>query len=82
MYTTIPPFIAKSKGISDPAYREWVPSIFFGMKKEFTLYKQVKGYSEVLYNLYDKDDMSPYTDSFSMRFGFEFPMKKKKQVRN
>jgi hypothetical protein len=76
MNTTIPPLIAQSKGV-DAAYREWIPSLFMGMKKDFTVYKQIKGYSEILYNLYDKDGMSPYGDKLSVRFGFEFPMKKK-----
>lgn len=76
MNTTIPPLIASSKGV-DPAYREWVPSVFVGIKKDFTVYKNIKGNTEVLYNLYDKDGMSPYGDRLVVRFGFEFPMKKK-----
>lgn len=78
MNTTIPSAIAQSKGI-DPAYREWIASLFFGIKKEFTVYKQIKGNTEILYNLYDPDGMSPYEDKLSVRFGFEFPMKKKAQ---
>ena len=77
MNTTIPPLIAQSKGV-DVAFREWIPSLFMGMKKDFRIYKQLQGYSEVLYNLYDKDGMSLYGDKLSMRFGFEFPMKKRK----
>ena len=76
MNTTIPPLIASSKGV-DPAYREWVPSLFVGIKKDFTVYKSIKGNTEVLYNLYDKDGMSPYGDRLAVRFGFEFPMRKK-----
>ncbi len=76
MNTTIPPLIASSMGI-DPAYREWVPSVFVGIKKDFTVYKNIKGNTEVLYNLYDKDGMSPYGDRLAVRFGFAFPMKKK-----
>jgi len=76
MNTTIPPLIASSKGV-DPTYREWVPSVFVGIKKDFTVYKNIKGNTEVLYNLYDKDGMSPYGDRLAVRFGFEFPMKKK-----
>lgn len=80
MNTTIPPLIAQSKGV-DPAYREWIGSLFVGIKKDFVVYKQIKGNSEVLYNLYDPDGMSPYADKLSVRFGFEFPMKKKNKVR-
>lgn len=76
MNTTIPPLIASSKGV-DPAYREWVPSVFVGIKKDFTVYKTIKGNTQVLYNLYDKDGMSPYGDRLAVRFGFEFPMRRK-----
>jgi hypothetical protein len=79
MNTTIPPFIAQSMGV-DQTYREWVPSLFVGIKKDFTVYKQIKGNTEILYNLYDPDGMSPYGDKLSVRFGFEFPIKKKKKV--
>lgn len=80
MNTTIPPLIASSKGV-DPAYREWVPSVFVGIKKDFTVYKNIKGNTEVLYNLYDKDGMSPYGDRLAVRFGFEFPRKKKMKAK-
>ncbi|MCC6836223.1 MAG: hypothetical protein IT213_14645 [Cytophagales bacterium] len=40
--------------------------------------KSTKGNSEFLYNFRDKDGMSPYADKVSMRFGFEFPMKKRR----
>lgn len=76
MNTTVPSPLASIMGV-DPAYRQWVPSVFVGIRKEFTVYKNLKGNSEVLYNLYDKDDLSPYGDRLSIRFGFEFPMRKK-----
>ncbi len=76
MNTTIPPMIAQSMGV-DQTYREWVPSIFLCIKKDFTVYKNIKGNTEVLYNLYDKEGMSPYGEKLAVRFGFEFPMKKK-----
>jgi hypothetical protein len=76
MNTTIPPFMAQSKGV-DPAYREWVGSLFIGIKKDFTVYRKIKGYTEVLYNIYDPNDLSPYGDEISIRFGFEYGMKKK-----
>ncbi len=76
MNTTIPPLLASRLGY-DPAYRTWITSVFGGIKKEFTIYKSIKGNSELLYNLRDKDGMSPYADKVSVRFGFEFPMRKK-----
>jgi hypothetical protein len=79
MNTIIPPQLASHFGF-DPTYRKWITSIFAGIKKEFTVYKSVKGYSELLYNFRDKDGMSPYGDKASVRFGFEFPMKKKQRL--
>jgi hypothetical protein len=76
MNTTIPPVLASSLGL-DPSYRKWITSVFAGIKKEFTVYKSIKGNSELLYNFRDKDGMSPYADKVNVRFGFEFPMKKR-----
>lgn len=76
MYTVIPPPLAQLKGV-DPTAKKWVPSYFVGIKKEFKVYKTISGNTEMLYNLYDKDGESPYGDRLSIRFGFEFPMKKK-----
>ena len=81
MNTTIPPQLASHLGF-DPTYRTWITSIFAGIKKEFTVYKSVKGYSEMLYNFRDKDGMSPYGDKVNVRFGFEFVMKKKRKTAN
>ncbi|MCE7864718.1 MAG: hypothetical protein DYG99_14345 [Bacteroidetes bacterium CHB5] len=78
MNTTIPPLLAGSLGL-DPSYRKWITSVFAGIKKEFTIYKSIKGNSELLYNFRDKDGMSPYADKVNVRFGFEFPMKKRKK---
>jgi hypothetical protein len=77
MNTAIPPALAYRMGL-DPTHRKWITSIFAGIKKEFTVYKSMKGYSEMLYNFRDKDGMSPYADKLNVRFGFEFPMKKRK----
>ena len=41
------------------------------------MYKSIKGNTEVLYNLYDKDGLSPYGERIAVLFGFEFPLKKK-----
>lgn len=78
MNTTIPPLLASRLGY-DPAYRTWITSVFGGIKKEFTVYKSIKGNTELLYNFRDKDGMSPYADKVNMRFGFEFAMMKKKR---
>lgn len=64
---------------TDPSGREWVWSIFGGIKKDFTVYKSIKGNTELLYNFFDQKDSSPYTEKIGVRFGFEFPMKKVKK---
>ncbi|MBX2895775.1 MAG: hypothetical protein KF763_10055 [Cyclobacteriaceae bacterium] len=79
MNTTIPPLLASRLGF-DPSYRTWITSVFAGIKKEFTVFKSIKGNSELLYNFRDKDGMSPYADKVNVRFGFEFPMKKSKPL--
>ncbi|MCB0491144.1 MAG: hypothetical protein KDC93_01890 [Cyclobacteriaceae bacterium] len=57
--------------------RQWVWSWPIGIKKEFKVYKSIRGNTEMMYNLYDRKDKSPYGDKIHVRFGFEFPMKKK-----
>jgi hypothetical protein len=80
MNTMIPPALALRQGI-DPAYREWVPSAFVGIKKDFTVYKKIKGNTEVLYNLYDPKYYSPYGNRLALRFGFELAIKKKPRAK-
>ncbi|MDZ7647408.1 MAG: hypothetical protein U5K54_09620 [Cytophagales bacterium] len=48
MNTTIPSQLANTQGI-DLAYCECVPGLFIGIKKDFTVYKNIKGNTEVLY---------------------------------
>ncbi|NOT76426.1 MAG: hypothetical protein HOP08_15975 [Cyclobacteriaceae bacterium] len=55
--------------------RQWIWSAFVGIKKDFRVYKSVRGTTEALYNLYNPDNQSPYKDQIAVRFGFEFPLK-------
>ena len=75
MNTHFPPRTVQA-GV-DPTYRKWVSSLFFGIKKDFKICQQLKGNTEILYNLYSHNGISPYNDKVSVRFGFEFPIKKK-----
>ncbi len=77
MNTNTPPIIGLTSTPLDPEHREWVWGSFAGMKKEYKLFKNVRGTATILYNLYNPDYKSPYADQINMRFGFEFPMKKK-----
>lgn len=77
MNTNTPPIIGLTPTPLDPEHREWVWGSFAGLKKEYKLFKNVRGTATILYNLYNPDYKSPYSDQINMRFGFEFPMKKK-----
>jgi hypothetical protein len=64
---------------SDVGRREWVPAVLAGMKKEYKIYKRLKGTAFMLYNFYNPDYKSPYGDRLNVRFGFEYLIKKKKK---
>lgn len=74
MNTSIPPLLQTTY---DPSIREWVWGAFAGMKKEYKLYKNIKGTAMVMARLVNPGSKSPYADIVNVRFGFEFPMKKK-----
>ncbi|MBS1489103.1 MAG: hypothetical protein JSS93_01090 [Bacteroidetes bacterium] len=73
MNALIPP----SYNSPDAGKRKWVWSWMAGMKKEFRYSKKLMGNVQVLYNLFDKNHRSPYVSKFSLRMGFEIPLKKK-----
>jgi len=74
MNSGIPPLIQTTY---DPSKRDWVWGAFAGMKKEYKLYKNIKGTAMVMARLLNPNNKSPYADIVNVRFGFEFPMKKK-----
>jgi hypothetical protein len=74
MNTTVPPLLA---GPNDPQHREWVWGAFVGIKKEYKLWKNVKGTAMVMGRVFNEERKSPYADVLNVRFGFELPMKKK-----
>lgn len=75
MNTNIPP-ITHNQTV-DPLSREWVWGAFVGVKKEYKFIKNVKGTALVMMRLFNPDHKSPYVDVVNVRFGFEFPMRKK-----
>lgn len=64
---------------SQDGSRMWVWSAFVGLKKDYKFMGKVKGNVQMLYNLWDDHDNSPYSDRLNVRMGFEFPMKKPKK---
>jgi len=77
MNTIVPPWV--SNLLLDLRRREWVWSYFAGLKKDYQFVKTVKGTAMIMFNLYNPEHRSPYADVLNVRFGFEFPMKKKKR---
>jgi hypothetical protein len=77
MNTSIPPQLRRTPTESN---KVWVAGMFSGLKKEFTVYKQIKGNTELLYNLNNTHGRSPYADRFVIRFGFEFPSRSGRQA--
>lgn len=63
--------------VGDPSSREWVWGVFAGIRKDFTIYKSIKGYSEVLYNFVQHPKKNLYGDQVSFRLGIEVMLKKK-----
>ncbi len=77
MNTFIPTITSQQQ--VDANSRAWVGSIFAGIKKDYQFMKGVKGNFQLLYNLYDDHDNSPYRERINVRMGFEFPLKKKRK---
>lgn len=78
MYTRTPPILKQQPNYNE-SHREWVPGIFAGLKKDYTIYKRLKGTAFVLFNLYNPDYKSPYGDRLMTRFGLEYSFKMKKK---
>jgi hypothetical protein len=75
MNTIVPPRLGGP--FNDRNQREWVNSVFVGLKKEYRFIKSVKGTAFIMFNLFNPEHKSPYGDVVNTRFGFEFPLKKK-----
>jgi hypothetical protein len=63
--------------IPDTQSRQWVLGAFVGLKREYRFIKNVNGTAMAMLNVFNRDHRSPYADVLNVRFGFEFPMKKK-----
>ena len=76
MNTYVPPQLQTP--VTDPGVREWVPGAFVGMKKDYRFIGSVKGTAMIMLRVFNVDHKSPYADVLNVRFGFEFPQRKKK----
>ncbi len=77
MNTVVPPFVNPNK--IDIGKREWVFCAMVGIKKEYRFYKNIKGTTTIMFNLFNHMHNKPYVDAVNARFGFEFLMKKKRK---
>jgi hypothetical protein len=73
------PFVPNNPLTGDTGQRQWVWSVFVGIKKDYRISKNLRGNFQTLYNLYDDHDNSPYVDRLNIRMGLEVPMKKKEK---
>ncbi len=75
MNNLIPSFVSNSR--ADVQNRQWVVSGLVGIKKEYRFYKNIRGTTTIMFNVFHPRNKSPYPDWVNARFGFEFPLKKK-----
>ena len=66
------------RGNPDTGRKEWVWSFMTGIKKEYKIYKNLKGTALIQYNLFNRYYKAPYVDRLNSRVGFEYSIKKKK----
>jgi Skp family chaperone for outer membrane proteins len=66
-------------GNPDTGEREWVWSFMTGIKKEYRIYKNLKGTALIQYNLFNRYYKAPYVDRLNSRIGFEYVIKARKK---
>jgi hypothetical protein len=64
------------RGNPDTGQREWVWSFLTGLKKEYKIYKNLKGTALIQYNWFNRYYKAPYVDRLNSRIGFEYVIKK------
>lgn len=57
--------------------REWVWGMMTGMKKDYKIYKNLRGTVLLQYNLFNPKYRAPYVDRLNSRIGVEYVLKKK-----
>jgi hypothetical protein len=62
---------------SDAGQRESVWGMMTGLKKEYKIYKNLRGTVLIQFNLFNPKYKSPYVDRLNSRIGFEYLLKKK-----
>jgi hypothetical protein len=67
------------QGPSKEKGRQWITDYLVGYKQSFKFSKKLGGHIQILYNLFDPFYQSPYIERINIRFGLEFPQRRKKQ---
>lgn len=67
-------------GYRSHADRNWVCSVFTGLKTEYKITRWLRGTALFQYNLFDRHHRAPYVDRVNSRFGLEFQMRKRNHL--
>jgi hypothetical protein len=68
------------RGNPDAGHREWVWGMMTGIKKEYKIYKNLRGTALIQYNLFNRYYKAPYVDRLNSRIGFEYALKKSSKL--
>lgn len=74
MNTFVPSVI---NGNPEDGKREWVWSVMTGLKKDYKIYKNLKGTVLIQYNLFNRYFKAPYIDRLNSRIGMEYTLRRK-----
>ena len=77
MNTFVPSVISGT--LLDQGQREWVSGMMTGIKKDYKIYKNLRGTVLIQYNLFNPKFKSPYVDRLNSRIGFEYALHKRKK---
>jgi hypothetical protein len=64
-------------GTPDTGHREWVWGMMTGMKKQYKIFKNLRGTVVLQYNIFNPKFKAPYVDRINSRIGFEYVLRKK-----
>ena len=70
-------YLPDSNNNPDVGSRQTIFGAYFGIRKNFSIYKRFQGFSEVLYNPLRKSGQNFYGDQVVTRLGIEFKLKKR-----
>jgi hypothetical protein len=67
---------ARNINLNDSQSSKWIPGLYIGIVKNYKISKCIEGNFQVLYNfMFERNGV--YQNRINIRFGFEFPLRKK-----